>query len=175
MSEKQSLASVATTSLISQYDAALRNLRGALEVVPDERWNDPGDTNRFWHIAYHVLFFADLYMTLREEEYRPWSKGRREAVPLGANPWDPDLEFDKSDAYAKEELLGYLEAIRARLEETIAPQDLTAPSGFNWLPMSRLEAHIYNIRHLQHHTAQLVERLREKEGIHVGWVGKREE
>jgi hypothetical protein len=167
------LSSIATAALASQYDAGLSNLREAIEVCPDRAWNSAEDENRFWHIAYHVLFFTDLYMTVREEEYRPWPEGRREAVPLGENPFDPEAEFDDSDDYSREQLLGYLEEVRGRIDEELAGHDLSGPSGFSWLPMSRLEAHIYNIRHLQHHTAQLVDRMREREGVHVAWVGMR--
>lgn len=173
MTNTTDLASIATTALASQYDAGLRNLREAIEACPAASWNSAEDENRFWHIAYHVLFFTDLYMTLREEEYRPWSEGRREAVPLGENPFDSKSKFDDSDDYTKGQLLGYLEEVRDRIDEELAGHDLSGPSGFSWLPMSRLEAHIYTIRHLQHHTAQLVDRLREREGVHVAWVGMR--
>jgi hypothetical protein len=37
---------------------------------------------------------------------------------------------------------------------------LDAASGFDWLPFNRFELHLYNMRHLQHHTGQLTERLR---------------
>jgi hypothetical protein len=30
---------------------------------------------------------------------------------------------------------------------------------------------IYNIRHIQHHAAQLIERVREDAGIAIPWVG----
>ena len=34
--------------------------------------------------------------------------------------------------------------------------DLTAPeSGFYWYRMSKLEHHLVNLRHIQHHTGQL--------------------
>jgi len=36
-----------------------------------------------------------------------------------------------------------------------------------WLPFPRVEVHIYNVRHIQHHAAQLILRLRRdhKQGI----------
>ena len=46
-----------------------------------------------------------------------------------------------------------------------------AESGFSWLPMSKLELHFYNIRHLQHHIGQLDDRLRVKADIGIGWIG----
>jgi antitoxin (DNA-binding transcriptional repressor) of toxin-antitoxin stability system len=37
--------------------------------------------------------------------------------------------------------------------------------------MSKLEHQLVNIRHIQHHTAQLMDRLRASEDIGVKWVG----
>ena len=48
--------------------------------------------------------------------------------------------------------------------------DLEAGSGFDWVPFDKLELQFYNIRHLQHHTGQLCERLRTKQDIGIGWV-----
>jgi hypothetical protein len=49
--------------------------------------------------------------------------------------------------------------------------DFDAPSGFFWLPFSKLELQLYNIRHVQHHTGQLIDRLRTVAGIGVARVG----
>jgi uncharacterized damage-inducible protein DinB len=47
---------------------------------------------------------------------------------------------------------------------------LEGPSEFPWLPMSRAELHLYNIRHIQHHTGQLGAFLR-RNGVDAGrWV-----
>jgi uncharacterized damage-inducible protein DinB len=42
-------------------------------------------------------------------------------------------------------------------------------SGFDWLPTNRMELHLYNIRHIQHHTGQLVERLRQNGVKGIRW------
>ncbi|MEZ4615731.1 MAG: hypothetical protein R2867_09500 [Caldilineaceae bacterium] len=34
----------------------------------------------------------------------------------------------------------------------LAQTDLSAPSGFSWLPFTKFELQIYSIRHLQQHT-----------------------
>ncbi|KPJ52053.1 hypothetical protein AMJ39_08795 [candidate division TA06 bacterium DG_24] len=45
------------------------------------------------------------------------------------------------------------------------------PSGFPWLPFNRFELHLYNIRHIQHHAGQLIERLRSQGVTDFEWVG----
>ena len=49
--------------------------------------------------------------------------------------------------------------------------DLESKSGFDWLPINKLELQFYNIRHIQQHTGELCERLGVVEDIDVGWVG----
>jgi hypothetical protein len=48
--------------------------------------------------------------------------------------------------------------------------DIDGPSGFDWLPGSRLAAQIYTIRHLQQHTGELMERLGARAGKDVDWA-----
>ncbi len=49
----------------------------------------------------------------------------------------------------------------------------SSTSGFHWYRMPKLEHQIVNIRHIQHHTAQLADRLRAERDAGVRWVGGR--
>ena len=50
--------------------------------------------------------------------------------------------------------------------------DLDAPEcGFWWYKMSKLEHQFVNIRHTQHHAAQLMDRLRQVAGVGIDWIG----
>jgi hypothetical protein len=52
--------------------------------------------------------------------------------------------------------------------------DYNAPSGFSWIPLNKLELQLYNIRHIQHHTGELYERLGARAGIgDLRWIGQR--
>jgi hypothetical protein len=59
---------------------------------------------------------------------------------------------------------------QAEVEAKVPALDLAAPSGFHWLPFNKLELQFYNIRHLQHHTGQLADRLRIVANVGVAWV-----
>jgi hypothetical protein len=51
--------------------------------------------------------------------------------------------------------------------------DLDSPeSGFSWYQVPELEHQLVNLRHMQHHTAQLADRLRSAAGVGVRWVQK---
>ena len=49
--------------------------------------------------------------------------------------------------------------------------DLSAASGFSWLPFDKLELQIYNIRHLQQHVGDLSTFLMTEVNLEINWVG----
>ncbi len=52
----------------------------------------------------------------------------------------------------------------------MAALDLTAAtSGFSWYPVSKLEHQLISLRHLQHHTAHLIGRVRDAGVAPGGW------
>jgi uncharacterized damage-inducible protein DinB len=75
--------------------------------------------------------------------------------------------------YGRDTLVEYADICRARAKATMGAEtaaSLQGASGFSWLEFSRLELHLYNIRHIQHHTGQLVAALRQSRAATVDWV-----
>ncbi len=69
--------------IASQYLAALEMLSQAVEKCPGSMWNDPFHKNKFWHIAYHALFYTDLYLHPSGDEFVVWDKHRDNHEFLG--------------------------------------------------------------------------------------------
>lgn len=151
----------------SQYGAALEMLRQAIVKCPDDLWNDAAYQNPFWHIAYHTIFYAYLYLHPSEDDFVPWEKHRRDLARFQSGP---DETADEP-AYTKDDVLAYHRLCLEQMLGHVATLDLEAESGFDWLPFNKLELQFYNIRHIQQHTGELCERLGEEAGIEVGWVG----
>ena len=78
-----------TEVIISQYLASLEMLKQAVAKCPESLWNHPDDTARFWHIAFHALFYTHFYLQDSEQTFKPWSKHRQEYQYLGQVPWPP--------------------------------------------------------------------------------------
>jgi hypothetical protein len=150
----------------SQYCAALEMLKQAVEHCPDALWNAAGDKNKFWQIAYHALFYTHLYLQKTVAGFKPWAKHQDGTQQPGS------AAENTSAAYAREEILAYLAICQEEVAEKVRLLDLEAPSGFEWLPFSKLELQIYTIRHIQQHAGELYERLGAREGIDVGWVDR---
>jgi hypothetical protein len=85
----------------------------------------------------------------------------------------PDLDWSvlgPKDVYAKSDVLAYCDHIDGCVSGLVRSTPFDAPSGFHWLPFSRGEAHLYNLRHVQHHAGRLIERLRQTTNEGTGWV-----
>ena len=137
-------------------------LEAAARACPADSWDSPAHVNRFWRIAYHTLFYVNLYLFQTVDEHVPWSGHRDDAQPLesGIKP------------YPRGSILEFLAYCREHARRQIATLDLTAESGVSWLTFGPVERLAYSLRHLQHHTGQLSERIRQDTGDGVGWVGR---
>ena len=151
--------------IASQYRASLAMLREAIEKCTDALWTDARHTPPFWRIAYHTLFFTDLYLSRKGKRFTPWPRHIDKVQSL-----DPLVPIDVPP-YSRTELLDYASQIAEKVESKVNQLDLGAPSGFGWLPFTKLELQFYNIRHVHHHAGQLSIWLREEAGEEIQWIG----
>lgn len=156
----------------NQYMAALEMVKEAIIYCPPSGWDDPQSAKKFWHVAYHTLFYTHLYLQASINSFSAWPKHRPEYNNLDA-PSSTPQEIPALEAYSKEEILEYLEFCQKQVTEQIHGMDLEADSGFHWLPFNKMELQIYNIRHLQNHAAELAEWLAANQGIQIHWVGSK--
>jgi hypothetical protein len=152
----------------SQYQAALQMLGQAIAICPESLWDNDADRSRFYQVAYHALFYTHLYLQPTIADFVPWEGHKR-----GYESLDPDRAPERAASFTKQDLVAYHELCREQVRSQVPALDLDAPSGFEWLPFNKLELQFYNIRHLQHHTGQLCERLRTRADLGVDWVGAR--
>jgi hypothetical protein len=178
MSDSHDSDSVLRSVLESQYHAALAMLRPTLEHCPDDVWFDRNPVNAFWQIAYHTLFYTHLYLQPNEAAFRPWERHQKGIQHLGGAPGraaDPNNTLPLiAEPYSRADVMAYWDFCEQMVDGGLATLDLNAPeSGFSWYKVSKLEHQLISIRHIQHHTAQLMDRLRATTNIGVAWVGSR--
>jgi hypothetical protein len=156
----------------SQIRAALKMLRSAIEACPDSLWNRECDHNRTWVLAYHTLFFAHLYLSPSEEAFEPFEREVEGFTGYGRDHLGDWTKLSQADVLSKEDVLAYCDYVDERVASLVASTSFDAVSGFHWLPFSKGETHLYNLRHIQHHAAQMIERLRQETGTAIRWVGQ---
>ncbi len=163
------------TTVWGQFGAAIDMLENAISACPDHFWSDPSGKPEwikngvvgYWYLVFHTLFWLDYYLSDEGKGFRPpppFTLG--EMDPAGLLPDRP---------YSKEELRRYLEHGRRKCREMIEALDekrafetkcTTRPD------LSVAELLLYNMRHVQHHAAQLNLILRQKIDSAPTWVSK---
>ncbi|QHT65563.1 DinB family protein [Rhodocytophaga rosea] len=162
-------------SVWKQFGASIDMLKNAIILWPDEYWYTD---KKFFYNAYHCLVFLDYYLTHPPSNF---------SSPLPFTIATSDLIADEAIGdvipdriYSKKELLDYLHYSREKCQRLIA--GLTEEkSTERWIEeggdmnYSVLEILFYNMRHVQHHTAQLNLLLREAIHKTPGWVERAED
>ncbi|MEQ8789186.1 MAG: DinB family protein [Pirellulaceae bacterium] len=149
----------------AQFEASLCMLNDCVQKCPAESWPQPVGSRAFWFVAYHALCYTDLYLSPSDDEFEL----RDFHTPEDDQPFIPAAGI----VFSQQLISDYLAICRRKAGETLAAetdQSLRRESGFPWLPFTRGELHLYNLRHLQHHTGQLSAVLR-RLGLEPRWVG----
>jgi hypothetical protein len=155
-------------ALKSQYHAGLAMLRETIDKCPASLWTDPAFTNPTWQVAYHTLFYTHLYLQPAEKPFVPWPLHRPGYHRLG----EPLPDGGALQPYTTATMVACWQWCDTQVNGAVDRLDLEASeSGFPWYPIPKLAHQFVNLRHLQHHTGQLAERLRTHAGLGLAWVG----
>jgi len=159
--------------LTNQFEAALCMMDHCIRACPPEHWEGKIANRTFRWVAYHTLFWLDLYLSpgdedafvLRDFHHRGGDE-REDTVGPGAG-----LSKDETLAYV---LICRLKTLAVLAAETA--ESLQGPGGFSYRPNTRGELHIYNLRHVQHHAGQLSAYLRRvdtarNDSEDLPWIG----
>lgn len=148
-----------------QLGGAIDMLENAVLACPDELWRAGEPPRALWYVTFHTLFFLDLYTFGSVEGFTP-------PPPFTLDELDPAGVFPER-VYSRDELCAYLGACRERCRSAIVALTDEAAARrceFEWVQASYGELLLGNVRHVQHHTAQLNWVLGEATGTAPRWV-----
>lgn len=161
-------------SLWKQFGASIDMLKNAVMLWPEEYWNT---NKKFFYMTYHVLVFLDYYLTFPPKNF---SSPLPFTITESGTPEDAIDDVIPDRIYSKKELLDYLQSCREKCHVII--MGLTEEKlGDRWIEdtgtmnYSVLEILLYNMRHVQHHAAQLNMILRQEINNAPGWIARAQE
>lgn len=158
--------------LANQFEASLCTLGHCVARCPQSIWNAPVAKYPFCQVAFHTLFFADYYQGPDADSLRP--QPFHLANPMLFGDYEQLADREPVTLYDRPPVVTYLEFCRHKAVSILAAETeetLSAPAKFPRRTFTRAELHIYNIRHIQHHAAQLILRLRLDTDIDIPWIG----
>ncbi|SHL17345.1 DinB superfamily protein [Chitinophaga jiangningensis] len=155
-------------SLWNQFGASIDMLTNAISSYPENLWYEK---KKFFYISYHVAIFLDYYTTIPAATLSS-------PLPFTLSDNIPEDGIDDivpDNIYSKEEILAYIQSGRNRAQELIFNMTETDFATL-WVEiesdkvMPVFELFLYNLRHVQHHAAQLNMMLRTDTGDAPNWV-----
>jgi hypothetical protein len=154
-----------------QFEAALCTLSICIDKCPDAAWNAPVANYKFCQVAFHTVFYADYYLGTNDPSFREQPFHREHADFF--RDYEEFIDRPPVLLYDRPTMQEYVEHCRQKAAKSLpaeTPASLAAPCGFPRKSFSRAELHVYSIRHIQHHAAQLSLRLRLDHKIDIPWV-----
>jgi len=158
--------------IANQFEAAFCTLGVCIDRCPDSAWDAQVVNLKFCQVAFHTLFFADYYLEANAESQQ--TQRFHLDNPDFFRDYEELLPKRQELLYDKPSINKYLKHCRHKAATAIADETdeiLRNPCGFKPKTFSRAELHVYNIRHIQHHAAQLSLRLRIDSSVDVPWIG----
>jgi hypothetical protein len=147
-------------------------LISCIDRCPEKAWNSPVRETLFCQVAFHTLFYAHFNLGSNEESFRqqPFHLNNREFFRDYEELEDhtPELLYDRLS------IKRYLEHCREKAAHVTAPETaerLSTRAGFQRREFSRAALHVFTIRHIQNHAAQLALRLTTNHNEDIPWVG----
>ena len=154
------------SGLKSQYHASLEMMRRCINECSEELWTSDQMVNPYWRVVYHTLFFFRLYLFQHLDDHKRWEHHKP-----GSHNMSMDPDAKEVEPYSQREMIELVDHCRDLIDSKVDSTDLTAENcGFHWYKVPKLEHMMVNLRHLQHHVAQLQDRLRNVENKGINWV-----
>ena len=155
--------------LENQYRIALAMLKAAIEETDERVWLHSDETREAsWHIAYHAIYYANIYCSPSEAAVKRWPRQTDNDHFLGATPWFPHDRYVPGKAFSKADILEFLDFVLTAIPEYLEHIEPEKPCWPHWYKQNQFEFQLNNLRHIQHHTAQIMEH---NGGGSVGWLG----
>jgi hypothetical protein len=161
-----------------QLAAAIQMIRLAIEACPDELWDDRAEGSPFWHLAYHTLFYVDLYLSDDEKAFQPidFHEDKTQFLPGDYREYAGKITTPEK-AFRKDQLLRYADHCLRKCGEAlekVTDERALERCGFWWYELNVGEFLLNNLRHTQHHAGQLALLLRRRAGIGIDWLGTKD-
>lgn len=151
-------------------------LENAIRLIPNDQWKE---SQKPFYMAYHCIVFLDYYLTIPPRGFS--AELSFTITPQNNIPAEASDDLVPNRVYEKEELLNYLKSCREKCRQLIRglteegmearwtedEDPIGSPTTLNY---SVFEILLYNMRHVQHHAAQLNLLLRQSINKSPNWV-----
>jgi len=159
-----------TDILTNQYFNCFAMLSQAITNYNEDIWfDDKHYKSPVWQIVYHTLFYTNIYCSATENGILHWPKERdsyhrfeimHELRASGSN---------LIQSYTKGEMIEFSAFVKGKVPIYLADMEPDARCWPYWYEEPQIEFHINNIRHIQHHLGEIIERHDIRAAFEYDW------
>lgn len=147
-----------------QHAAMFAMLRQAVEICPEELWEDRSQGPPLWQHAHHAISATDISLGDSGDDYT----GHPEIDPESHH-----LHKSPPQTASRRQILEYLETISDKCEaafDRLDTQAVEATNPFAWTGPTRADCLLHNLRHAQHHVGMMNLMLRTGGAKAADWI-----
>jgi hypothetical protein len=156
--------------LQKQYTKSFSILKKAISIYDETIWLNHVDyKSPAWQIVYHTLFYANIYCSSSENDIVQWNILRTDY-----HDFRKTHELEKNNIislvpYTKTEMMEFAIFIEGNIPGYLSKMRPDEKCWPFWYDESQLEFHINNLRHIQHHIGEIIERHDIKKDMPYIW------
>jgi hypothetical protein len=156
--------------LQKQYEKSFSILRNTITSYDESIWlNNIDYKSPAWQIAYHAIFYTNIYCSSSENDILQWNKTRNDYHDFKKIHKLIKTNEIKLIPYTKNDMIEFIDFVNGNVPFYLLkmkPEDKCWPYWYN---ESQMEFHINNLRHIQHHIGEIIERHDIKIDIPYRW------
>jgi hypothetical protein len=161
---------VLTDALKNQYGKCFNMLFHAINDYKEELWFDHFNyKSPVWQIVYHAIFYTNIYCGAEEKDIEHWAKEKNDYHRFDKLQEIKRIDADQIKPYTKNEMIEYLEFVKSKVPDYLSRMKPEEKCWPYWYNEKQLEFHINNIRHIEHHIAEIIERHDIASGFPYKW------
>jgi hypothetical protein len=146
-------------ALQRQYNKSLFILTDVIKRYDSELWKNEADyKSPTWQIVYHLLFYTNIYASPSENMITKWNKERTNYHRFDKMHETRKTSTTEISQYTKDEMLEYVNFIENQIPMYLEKIEPTVKCWPNWYDENQMEFQMNNLRHMQHHIGEIIER-----------------
>jgi hypothetical protein len=145
--------------LQKQYTKCFSILKNVIDSYDEVIWTNNSDYKTpAWQIVYHAIFYANIYCSSSEIDIVQWPKSRNDYHDLKKMHELIKNKEIKLILFTKEEMLEYAQFVENKIPIYLIKMKPEEKCWPFWYNESQLEFQLNNLRHIQHHIGEIIER-----------------
>ena len=156
--------------LQNQYNKCSNMLITTIENYTELVWFDSINyKSPVWQIIYHAVFYLNIYCSATEDDIIHWDYEKNGYHRFEKMHELRTIDAEQIEPYTKDEMIHFISFVKDKIPGYLSKMKPKEKCWPYWYNESQLEFQLNNIRHMQHHIGEIIERHDIKNDFPYQW------